>query len=333
MAAVISDPVLAYAAFGLQSSTTDHVKQVILDFFRTDELITARDILWESVADKDSLPKYTKRQYINTPKGALLTIGDLLDAINVLKIGDCMPRFTVDFDKLHRVPLSKPCETSSISLCDRLSRLEARLEASENLIARNSCKIEEMAETRPAIVVARRESAATNDRRTPQGTPERSLWDDTTLQQQLQQQQQQPQKESWSSVAAMKGSESEFEDKTKKRKRTRLEGAAEKSSCLTAGPQKFEMQITNVNPSINEESLKKYITDKDKAISPVCIKDMTSEGWETKRFVLTFCNQDLEKVMNEDFWPPGIFFRQWFKPRQPRRDNSQNNHGAGSINV
>lgn len=47
----IHDPVLAYAAFGLQSSPAEYVKQVIMDFYTAEELIAARDALSLAVCD------------------------------------------------------------------------------------------------------------------------------------------------------------------------------------------------------------------------------------------------------------------------------------------
>ena len=118
-APIILDPVLAYGAHGLMSSSYDHVKQVMLDFYTPDELTTARDLLWEH-ANTEAMPKMTKRQNVNTSKGSSNTIADLLDAINALKNAKCLPKFDVDFTKLHRMPMSKPSETSNISICERL---------------------------------------------------------------------------------------------------------------------------------------------------------------------------------------------------------------------
>ena len=48
------------------------------------------------------------------------------------------------------------------------------------------------------------------------------------------------------------------------------------------------------------------------------IKDTSTDGWDTKRFILTFDTEYFEKVMQTEFWPDRIYFKQWFKPRNPR---------------
>ena len=46
------------------------------------------------------------------------------------------------------------------------------------------------------------------------------------------------------------------------------------------------------------------------------IQDASTEGWETKRFILTFKAEDKEKVFKGDFWPQRIYFKQWFMRKE-----------------
>ncbi|ELU16084.1 hypothetical protein CAPTEDRAFT_187432 [Capitella teleta] len=113
-------------------------------------LPSVRNTLWEE-CDNDILPKLQKRQNISQMKGSLLTVGDLIeDLIKSLDKADKLPYFAVEFNKLHRISLSKPCETSSISICERLSKLEARMAANENLCAENNCCIARKSPARPS---------------------------------------------------------------------------------------------------------------------------------------------------------------------------------------
>ena len=102
----------------------------------------------------------------------------------------------------------------------------------------------------------------------------------------------------------------------KKRQQTRgLPGTSEGPSSLKAGPEVFHIQLTNIHPDIGIDQLKKYINDKDNSIDPVDVKDTSSSGWETKRFLVTLKSSEFDKVMTGDFWPSRIYYKQWYKAR------------------
>ena len=92
-------------------------------------------------------------------------------------------------------------------------------------------------------------------------------------------------------------------------------GTAKDIMSLKAGPQVFHVQLTNVHPDVSAEDLKSYISEKDTSINIVELKDMSSEGWETKRFVVTLQSSAYDSVMCPDFWPSKIYYKQWFKAR------------------
>ncbi|ELU05349.1 hypothetical protein CAPTEDRAFT_193048 [Capitella teleta] len=74
----VMDPVLSYISFSLMSSSAEYVKK-----------------------------------NVRKDKGLALTITDIVDAIVTLDEADKKPFFAVPYDLLHRIPLAKPCETSS----------------------------------------------------------------------------------------------------------------------------------------------------------------------------------------------------------------------------
>ena len=109
-----------------------------------------------------------------------------------------------------------------------------------------------------------------------------------------------------------------------RRPTNKKKGAAGGSDILTAGPTKFQVQITNVNPNLNDDAIKDYISNKDATINidSVKIDDTSSPEWDTKRFCITFGIEYFDIVMNEDFWPERIYFRQWFPDRRrPPKNN------------
>ena len=89
-------------------------------------------------------------------------------------------------------------------------------------------------------------------------------------------------------------------------------GKADAGEELKGGSDVFHMQITNVHQSITDEKIKAYVRNNDTYVQLQKIEDASSPEWETKRFILTFKAEDKETVLQEDFWPTKIFYRQWF---------------------
>ena len=101
-----------------------------------------------------------------------------------------------------------------------------------------------------------------------------------------------------------------------KKKDTRTGGTAEDHGVLIAGPDTFQVQITNVSPSLAQEDIVNYVESKGD-LKPSNIEDITSDGWNTKRFLLTFEYKHHDVIMAQDFWPRRIYFKRWFTHKQP----------------
>ncbi|ELT88936.1 hypothetical protein CAPTEDRAFT_211650 [Capitella teleta] len=106
------------------------------------------------------MPKVSRRQSVDTLRGSMLTINDIIKAIKILDSADKLPLFAVPYDKLRRIPMSRPSETATVSICERLNLLEARLESQEALIASNSAKISAVSVTSSPRPVAQPYAAA-----------------------------------------------------------------------------------------------------------------------------------------------------------------------------
>lgn len=140
---IILNNVLAYAAYGVATSTSDHTKEACVDFFSSEEIIDARDLLWGK-CENGILPKMIKRQNTTTKKGLLLTTSDIIEAIQKLGDSGSMPIFAVEFSSLGRLPLAKPSEKCPISLCERMAKLEARVGECESAMTETNCAIASM---------------------------------------------------------------------------------------------------------------------------------------------------------------------------------------------
>ena len=122
----------------------------------------------------------------------------------------------------------------------------------------------------------------------------------------------------------VQSSNREAVQKQQSRWRDRKKGTAGENNKLTAGPTQMTLQITNVNPEKTEDDIKQYIEKKDNTVKPIEIKDASEEGWDTKRFLVTFHTKDFDKVKADEFWPDRIYFRQWFTRGRGKKKESPN---------
>ena len=142
---MISDVVLSYIAYALDNSNVQYVTNVSVQHFSSDEIVTARDTLWDKI-DADHIPKLVKRHNITSRKGMEKTVADIIEALTELSSKERMPNFVVGYDDVGRLPASKPAETCIISICDRLARLEERMKQTEDVSSENHCKVVTMEE-------------------------------------------------------------------------------------------------------------------------------------------------------------------------------------------
>ena len=151
--AVLFDPLLSYVAFSINNSSDEYITKAVYDFFTAAEILTARNTLWDGVK-AECMPKLKKRHEVYAKKGSLLTIEDIIATVRALDAAEEMPCIAVSAERIHRLPMSAPSETSSISICNRLAQLEAKMTAAEDLIAINSTRIGEVVSARPGNLYA-----------------------------------------------------------------------------------------------------------------------------------------------------------------------------------
>ena len=83
------------------------------------------------------------------------------------------------------------------------------------------------------------------------------------------------------------------------------------------------VQLTNVHPDTDIAAIRDYIKDKDATLDPIEVKDTSSVGWQTKRFLVTFASVAEEKVLSSEFWPGKIYYKKWFAPRSRQSNDTQ----------
>ncbi|ELU02967.1 hypothetical protein CAPTEDRAFT_185166 [Capitella teleta] len=96
---------------------------------------------YERISCQSILRRLIRRHSVASEKGAMSTINDIMEAMKCLHQADKMPLFAVPSDKLRQILLAKPSEAATVSLCERLNMLEARMEKHEKLIAENRSRV------------------------------------------------------------------------------------------------------------------------------------------------------------------------------------------------
>lgn len=106
------------------------------------------------------------------------------------------------------------------------------------------------------------------------------------------------------------------------------QGKAGTHNMLQAGPTWIFVQITNVRQQVTETDLSTYISEKTHGnFTELSIKDTSTGGWSTKRFLLEFDVKHMDDVLCEHFWPGKIYFKRCF-PERKSKNNPLNGSNA-----
>ena len=122
----LMQPVLAYVSFALQSGPAENVKNAVLGFFSAEDIIEAKNKLWEFCGET-ALGEKLKRKDSSTRSEREAHLFDIITALSKLDREDNAPTIVIDAMNLNKIPRSHPEELNNISLVDRLNRLESKL--------------------------------------------------------------------------------------------------------------------------------------------------------------------------------------------------------------
>ena len=132
----IANALLSYAAHRMDVASMDAIKRECVEFYSSEEILNARDALWGITDDnvKTILPRMIRRHSMDQRKGCEQTIMDILDALLKLDAEEKMPLFLVDYTQLARIPGVRLREAGKDALCERVARLEGKVEAMEKTL-------------------------------------------------------------------------------------------------------------------------------------------------------------------------------------------------------
>ena len=175
----ILNPLLAYTVYGLLSGTVSNVNIAVLGYFTPEQIIEAKNTLWDN-CDSDILgTKPPRREGSITPK-AEANMADIVKAIQKLDSVGQLPEIGLTALDLGCIPRSHPEELNNIRLVDRLGKLEQKLTGFQEILDRTVCENmnikDKLLYLKPTYssVVTNNTNSTPNDGSMPAGTPDSS---------------------------------------------------------------------------------------------------------------------------------------------------------------
>jgi hypothetical protein len=297
-----------------------------------------------------------RRQNITSKKGSSATINDVVDAmakISGLQMHD-VPRFVVDYMKLGRIPRSKPSEKCSISMCDRLARLEARVSATENEMVELALRVNQETPRRPFFseVAARppddvpRSSSPRGaeggskqapapkpsvipKKLSPHGTQQQIDWGAVSVPTQTSA----PPPQADNAADSEKGSAKQDSDGmtlvVNKRKLRRaqqtIRGTGSKTLGLRGAPEPSrDIFVYRVLKQYGEGDIRDHL--KNNGVEARSIQRTSHDDAKFRSFHVEISKSDLPKVMVPAFWNDGVCVAPWYRRRHTGNEPADNPH-------
>ncbi len=329
---VVLNAVLTYISNGLDNSPVEYISRCVHDFYTLEELTDAKDILWY-VGDKDVIPKFTRRRDTSNRSVIDATISDIIEAIQALDAADIMPHFAVDRICLQRLPRVSPAEISSISVCERLAKLEQRMSTNEDSISVNVGKVIRLEESFSRTTYAGIAGRSPTENQTI--VPERlvvNMPPPRTVPRQETRSYRGPSRRnevptmtsavSMQSLVSNSSRPSAYRDgfeypaahRRKSRRQKPVTGTSTVQGTLRGAPEPSrDIFVYRVQKGNTSEVIHNHITSSD--IEPRSVTMVSNSEAKFDSFKVVIKLSDMHKILSPDFWPEGVCVRRFFKPR------------------
>ena len=327
----IVNNVLAYIATYIKRSSLIQLKLAVLGFFSEKDISSAKDMLYEEINELDLLVSNVTRHNSSTRSAKEAELDDIISVFQKIDGDESvnMPRLLVeDITQLPpAAPESGACVMSLMESMAKMQRDMHQLQDSLGSIRADVMSHGDAIVKIQSTVVSKPTYAGTVSTgpqpaypSTSQGKPPRSVVSSDIVADAIRKvagesssvQIQQP----GTGISLAAGV-----SRPKNQNRGKA-GTSGTQGGLKAGPKEFQVQITNVSQEITEKEIQEYISGIDTKITTKSIKDTSTDGWLTKRFLLTFDCSHFDTVMSTSFWPSKIYFKQWFPARPKPKDSS-----------
>lgn len=338
----LCDPVLAYITMSLKNSTKDMIKRSVLSHFSSKQLVAAKKVLWDVHSAELGENRTRKGSFMKLKEE--FDLDDILNGLSLLDEHEVETKVVISVNDLQMLPKVMPEETLAISVVERLKTLEDEMKQIRSGILSKfpaakqrgqhqhqpPSKSQQMMppSQNPTAPPERRTRSVTrtlNAKRDSSGSVTRRGGES------LEQGNNPPKSltNNYNSMAEMVsdyGDEPFTDPRKNQRNRKNKEGTAQgksdggaskecKESELSGGSDTICIQLTNVNPRVNEANIKDHVAMQGADASKVKVSDTSSDGWPTKRFQVVFPRDMAEMVLATDFWPPKVYFREFFAPK------------------
>jgi hypothetical protein len=292
----------------LENATRDQIRQACLSFYTADELLEAKNLLWDA-ANNDIIGRNTVRR--NTVRGSetLKIFDDIFDALTSLNNLDATPKFAVGPEQLNRMPKASANEALPISICERINCLETQMrQLMEQMIApkhRLGLSYSEAVQSSqhqwpnpPNPPQPQRPRAPRVSQPTHQHTVMHAV--------------------STNAEAHEPSSTEGFQKaRNKRRKRKKaLIGANEDSSLGLANEPSRSVFVARFPKETKTESIAQYATKNGITVRKV--ERMSKEDAPQASFRVMVKESDMMSIYNAEFWPKNILFAKFFGGRRSK---------------
>lgn len=110
----------------MQNSTHDNVRSAVVGHFTLEDIIAAKDTLWDC-CKHDVIGDKSRRRDTKERPMSEAHISDIMAALTKLSKNNNMPIFAIDAISLRLIPRSRPEELNTISMVDRLNKIEGAM--------------------------------------------------------------------------------------------------------------------------------------------------------------------------------------------------------------
>ena len=334
---VVINPTLCYMAASLDNSPADHICKCCHDFYTLEELNTAKNVLWE-VGDKSIMPAFKKRRDSSNRSEASAVLSDMITVLQKLDAAQKMPKFAVDISGLNRIPKAIPSETNSISMCERLARLENRMAAAEECISTNVCKVIEI-EDKVKSQKSYASALTATEMPPPSSIPpvrhhKRNV--DKEKHEGKVGQREVPKESNdirrvdsltslTSNVSRPSATTDGFEYPStymkKNRRKKHITGTSRTGKLQGAPEPSRDIFVYRVSKEATETVIGEHMLEQNVEVRRV--EKVSNVNAKYGSFKVELKLSDLEKVLDANFWPEGVCVRRFFQPRK----SENHNHG------
>jgi hypothetical protein len=318
----IINTVLAYIAFSMLSSSCDAIKRAVVGFFTLQQIVEAKDMLWELLSKDVTGDKFHRRDSQLRSEAEAHT-SDIISVLQKMDRENKMPMFAVNYKHIGDMPISKPKEMNNIMMCDRLNRLEDTMQTMQGhmdrIIAEN-INFRDQFEKRSSVCM----DSFADIVRKPANLTRNSL--ETSQTSSMPRNSQDKQKSELLPVSVSKPRKEQDEDGfilpsyNKKHKNKAVIGKSTVCGSLKAAPEPCrDVFVFRTDKTTTVESLKNYLTEAGVLVRDIVLLSHSDAVYSS--FKVTVPISQLEKTMDPNIWPQGIGIRRfWNKKNKTEKE-------------